>query len=132
MKRFSLPKKERIKKKNDFEKIYSSGEIIFSGSRKLKTVFYIYENVEEPGIKTAFAVSKKAGNAVWRNRAKRLLRESYRLNKEILALPVHQKKKLLYLVFSLNHISKKRYENLYLQDIMPDVIDMMEQIKKRL
>ena len=132
MKRFSLPKKERIKKKNDFEKIYNSGEIIFSGSKKLKTVFYIDETVKEPGIKAAFAVSKKSGNAVWRNRAKRLLRESYRLNKEILIAPVHQKKKFLYLVFSLNHINKKKYANLYLEDIMPDVIDMMNQIKNRL
>lgn len=132
MKRFCLSNKERIKRKNDFKKIYDSGEIIFSAGKKLKALFLIDNNNKEPGIKTAFAVSKKAGNAVWRNRAKRLLRESYRLNQNIITGQIIQSNKFVYIVFSLNKINNKRYENLYLKDIMPDVVDMMNQIKNKI
>ena len=132
MKQFGLSSQERIKSKNEFDFIYSTGEILFSFSNKLKAVILIRNEKEEAVIKTAFAVSKKSGNAVWRNRVKRLLRESFRLNKEIVKPEVLSKKLCLLMVLSPNTINQKNYKKICLKDIMNDVIDLLNQIRAKL
>ena len=82
MKNFSLTRNERVKKKRDFEKIYNAANVLFSSDRLIK-VHFIYSENNVAEIKIAAAVSKKAGKAVWRNRVKRLIKESYRLNKKV-------------------------------------------------
>ena len=72
---------ERIKSKKDFDELYSSGKILISSNKKIKAIFLIKDNPDE-GVKIAAVVSKKLGNAVWRNRIKRLIKETYRLNKQ--------------------------------------------------
>lgn len=132
MKRFGLSSKERIKSKKDFELIYSGGEVLFSFSNKLKATILIRNEKKEAVLKTAFAVSRKSGNAVWRNRVKRLLRESFRLNKEILRAEIDSQKKFLLIVFSPNSINRTNYKKIFLKDIMNDVIDLLNQIKAKL
>ena len=83
MKNFSLTRNERVKKKRDFEKVYNAANVLFSSDRLIKVHFICSEN-NVAVIKIAAAVSKKAGKAVWRNRVKRLIKESYRLNKKSL------------------------------------------------
>lgn len=61
----------RLKKEKDFQAVFSKGKRIFSDSLTL-----IYLKSEE--MKVGFAVSKKHGGSVKRNRIKRLLRESFR------------------------------------------------------
>lgn len=129
MKRFGLSSEERIKSRKDFQKIYSSGKIFFSNQKIIKALFIIEENSKLPGVKIAAAVFKKAGNAVWRNRLKRLIRESYRLNKEILLGSAQEKKLLLKIVFSPNLLYQKKNKNLKLKTIMPEVVDIMLKIK---
>lgn len=124
MKRFGLSKKERIKKKNDFSRVYNSGKIIYSNSRKLKAIFYLGEDGAK-NVKVAFGISKKAGNAAWRNRLRRLLKESYRLNKEILS----EQNNSLYVVFSPNTLNKKKHPKLYLRDIEADVVDLLKKLQ---
>ena len=80
MKNFSLTRNERVKKKRDFEKVYSSAKVLFSSDRLIKVHFLCVDS-NLSGVKIAAAVSKKVGNAVWRNRVKRLVKETYRLNK---------------------------------------------------
>ncbi|MEN8192335.1 MAG: ribonuclease P protein component [Bacteroidota bacterium] len=126
-KRFGLSKLERIKKKNEFSRVYSSGKTIYSNSRKLKAIFCLGE-VESKKIKVAFAISKRAGNAVWRNRLRRLLRESYRLNKEIL-FGCNQS---FLVVFSPNAFNKKETPKLYLKDVETDMISLLEKLRKNL
>jgi ribonuclease P protein component len=132
LKQFGLSVKERIKNKKYFDLVYSRGEVQFSSTNRFKAIFFIDRNPDNIGIKTAFTVSKKSGNAVWRNRIKRLLRESYRLNKKILTELVLEKKLKLILVFSPNTISEDINKQIFLIDVMPDVIDLMNQISKKL
>lgn len=131
MKQFGLSSKERIKSKNEFDLVYSAGEILFSSSQKFKAVFFIQKESETSGIKTAFAVSRKSGIAVWRNRIKRLLRESYRLNKKEICSEVKLKKMRVFIVFSPNTINQKNSRKILLKEVMPEVIDLMNQIKAR-
>ncbi len=124
MKRFGLSKKERIKKKNDFSRVYNSGKIIYSNSRKLKAIFYLGEDGVK-NVKVAFGISKKAGNAAWRNRLRRLLKEAYRLNKEILSECTNS----LYIVFSPNALNKKKHPKLYLRDVEDDMIYLLKKLR---
>ena len=61
----------RLKKEKDFNLVFSKGKRLFSSSLTL-----VYFPSQE--IKCGFAVSKKHGGSVTRNRIKRLLRESFR------------------------------------------------------
>ena len=131
MKQFGLSAKERIKSKNEFDLVYSAGEILFSSSQKFKAVFFIQKESETSGIKAAFAVSRKSGIAVWRNRIKRLLRESYRLNKKAVYSEVELKKLRVFIVFSPNTINQKNSRKILLKEVMPEVIDLMNRVKAR-
>ena len=66
-------KKEVLRKKDDFDRIYKNGRSI--GERYV-VIFFQRNNLGYN--RTAFLASKKVGNSVQRNRAKRLMRESYR------------------------------------------------------
>ena len=56
MKQFGLSKSERIKRKKIFNLVYSEGTALYSNNNRFKAIYYIVENSEKPGIKTAFAV----------------------------------------------------------------------------
>ncbi len=124
MKRFGLSKHERIKRKNEFSRVYKSGKIIYSNSRKLKAIFYLGKS-ESKSVKVAFGISKKAGNAVWRNRLRRLLREVYRLHKDILSNCDHS----IWIVFSPNNLNKRVNPKLSLRDVKPDMIDLLKKLR---
>ena len=132
MKRFGLPAGERLKNKKDFEKIFSYGRKIYSSDKKVRAAFITEPAEILPGVKIAVAVSKKSGNAVWRNRIKRLIRESYRLNKEDLLLLSEKNGLLIKIVFSSNLTEKKKIRQICLDDIMPGINDVLSKIKRTL
>ena len=72
-------KKDILRNKEDFSRIYKKGKSI--GDRSI-VLFYRKNNLEYNRI--AFLASKKVGNSVRRNRARRLMRESYRFLKDSL------------------------------------------------
>lgn len=112
MKKFGLSKKERIKSKNEFGLVYLKGSVLFSSGKKLKANYYSQNSSENPGVKVAFGVHRKSGNAVWRNRIKRLLRAAFRLNKHVLIENCVTKNKLVFLVISpygINQIIIERF-----------------------
>lgn len=78
MKEFSYRKSERVTNKSRFRAIYDQG--VWSSSKHFTTIMCVNaKGVKRLGI----TVTKKAGNSVKRNRIKRLLREYFRLNKEL-------------------------------------------------
>jgi len=70
-------KKEILRKKSDFDAIYRAGRSV----PDRYVVLFLRKN-DLPYSRTAFLASKKVGNSVQRNRAKRLMRENYRLNED--------------------------------------------------
>ena len=129
MKSFGLSKSERIKKKNEISRLFNSGKRIYTNSRKIKAIFCFGE-VDSGIVKVVFAVHKKAGNAVWRNRVKRLFRESYRYNKKILLDVIEDKTVLL--MISPNSINKKKYPNISLIDVQEEVFELLNRIKNQI
>jgi ribonuclease P protein component len=127
LRNFSLTRNERVKKKRDFEKVYSTATVLFSSDRLIKVHFLCVDsNASE--IKIAAAVSKKAGKAVWRNRVKRLVKETYRLNKKPLLEKILKKNITLLLVFSPNRLSETNKKKIYLSDVSPGVVELMNKI----
>ena len=132
MKQFGLSSTERIKSKKEFDLVYSAGEILFSSNQKLKAVFKIERETEQAVLKAAFAVSSRAGIAVWRNRMKRLMRESFRTNKQILKSKVDEKKIRLLIVFSPVYLNERKNKKIVLANVLPEIVDLMNQIQARL
>lgn len=77
----SFPKIEKLKSKKQIAKLFEEGHVITGYPLKL---IYLEAKEQPSKIQAGVAVPKKNfKSAVARNRIKRLLRESYRLNKAI-------------------------------------------------
>lgn len=74
-------KKEILRRNSDFSSIYKKGKSV--GDR---FVVVFYRKNRLPYNRIAFLASKKVGNSVTRNRARRLMKESYRQMGQRLAL----------------------------------------------
>ena len=70
-------KRDILRRKEDFDLIYKKGRSV--GERYI-VLFYMKNGLSYNRI--AFLASKKVGNSVKRNRAKRLMKESYRFLKD--------------------------------------------------
>lgn len=120
---------DRLKNKNDIELVYKKGYVIISADRKLKAN-YISIDSETKKVKTAVSVSSKAGNSVWRNRLKRLIRESLRQEGLILKDTVFKNKLELSIIFSPYRINKTNLANPILKEVKPAVTDILNKISK--
>lgn len=70
---YKFPQRERLHRKGDFLKVYREGE------KQVGRAFVCYVVRQEgQGRKIGFAVPRKVGGAIVRNRVKRYLREAYR------------------------------------------------------
>lgn len=132
MKKYSLSLKERIKGKKTFDRIYNSGKTVFSANKKLKAVYISDVSSIDPGVKIAAAVSSKAGNAVWRNRVKRLIKEAFRLNKESIAEKCKKENLCLRIVFSPNFLNEKKNKKINFQEILPPVFEIISRIENEI
>lgn len=72
---YKLPKKLLLRKNKNFQTIYKVGK---SYANREIVLYVLSSKTGERRV--GFAAGKRLGNAVKRNRVKRLLREAYRLN----------------------------------------------------
>ena len=89
MKQFAFPKPEHLCLRLDVENLFAAGSHSMT-AYPLRVVYREVPYTSGPAVKVLLSVSKRRfKHAVDRNRAKRQLREAYRLNKKILleALP---------------------------------------------
>lgn len=77
---FSFQKRERLKKKNDFKRVYERGTFLRS---RFYSCYYLKNN--ETFSRIGIVAKKRIGNAVFRNCEKRILREIFRLNKNLIS-----------------------------------------------
>ena len=75
---YEFPKLHKILDRKDFKRCYDRGRRLFSRN----FVLFAAKRAES-GLpwRLGYAVTKKTGNAVWRNRVKRLIREVFRLSR---------------------------------------------------
>lgn len=93
-------KNDVLRKKEDFSAIYNKGKSV--GDRY---VVLFYKKNHLPYNRTGFLASKKVGNSVHRNRARRLMRESYRLMKDNLPTGYD------FIIIARNTISDKKFND---------------------
>lgn len=72
-----MNKIESLKNNREFRRVYDKGRSL---SNKYLVIFFIKNGLEYNRV--GFSVTKKIGNAVIRNRVKRLIKEAFRLNSE--------------------------------------------------
>lgn len=73
-----MEKAYRIKKNDDFQKVYKQGKSVANK----QFIIYRLNNQENEHFRLGISVSKKIGNAVTRNRIKRAIRESFTRHKQ--------------------------------------------------
>lgn len=72
-----LPYSLRLRKNKDFKITYQKGSVL-----KGEYLIIYYKKNGQENSKFGFSISKKIGNAVVRNRIKRILRECCRINQD--------------------------------------------------
>ncbi|MCH8271855.1 MAG: ribonuclease P protein component [Candidatus Marinimicrobia bacterium] len=109
-----LPKKEILRGKKNIDFVFHNGSRLTSNGL---TAHWI----KSLSRKVAFFVSTKAGNSVTRNKIKRLLRESYRLNKDRFPLNI-----------TVNFTVSSPWRGPTFNSVQSSIIDIAKQISAKI
>ncbi|MGE6395562.1 ribonuclease P protein component [Chryseobacterium scophthalmum] len=83
MSEFKYPKEEKLKKENEITLLFAKGKWRSCGNLRI-IILKNNSDLQSENVKLGVSVSKRYfKKAVYRNRVKRLLRECYRLNKDL-------------------------------------------------
>jgi len=127
LRQFSFPRSQHLKSTKDIKNLFSRGEVILSEKLFIKC-HYLIESSIKFEIKIGFGVSKKAGNAVWRNRFKRLAKEVFRQNKDVFSSIEYVKIIIMVTPYKLNSTKNKRLE---LKLIYDDIFSLLKLVAEK-
>jgi len=99
---FSLPRAKILRGRINFQRLFESDAITIRNTY-INFRFRLYPGAD-PDCLMGFIVKTKLGNAVKRNRVKRLLKEAYRLNQHMITDLVYSQKICLHGAFLANTI----------------------------
>ncbi|MBK9096765.1 MAG: ribonuclease P protein component [bacterium] len=119
---------ETLKKELDFNLVFKKGKTIKSEAGYVKAAYLFVDNGENWKVKTAIAIPSKSGNSVWRNRFKRLIRESVRRELKKLTEIISKKDLCLLIVFSPNRTNQRNKKKLFLYEVHSGVTDILKSI----
>lgn len=114
-----------IRDENEFEMVFKKGRIVRNEKSNVRAHFLFIRNGESKYIKVAVSVSSKIGNSVYRNRFKRFIRESLRLEINTLKELIDNLRAGLMIVFSPYKLNQKNKKRFYLKDIRENVSDIL-------
>lgn len=87
--RYTLPRSRILKGRDGFNEIFDHGVFLRGSVLNLR---FVLKDTQKPVSKMGFIVSKRLGNAVKRNRLKRIMREVYRKHQhQLIPLKTHNK-----------------------------------------
>lgn len=112
---FKYPKEEKLKKKAEIDLLFAKGKWKTYGNLRI-IILKNHPDLQNENIKIGVSVSKRYfKKAVYRNRIKRLLRESYRLNKEIFRIGFGDK--TIAMLFWVSHELPEKFQDVEAQFI---------------
>lgn len=123
MSEFKYPKEEKLKKENEITLLFAKGKWRSCGNLRI-IILKNHPDLQNENVKLGVSVSKRYfKKAVYRNRVKRLLRECYRLNKDLFKTNFGDKT-IAMLFWVSNELPEK------FQDVEADFIKLCQSQKK--
>ncbi len=129
--RRTLKKTEIIRGKRNFEQIFDRGVRIRSAFIQGLVLIAPAAGESPPGVRIAAVVPKAVGKATIRNRLKRLIRESYRLDKSILLSPGQHLDNTLNVVFLWSPRTRVPTRTVTLGIVREEIAGLLQKIKEQ-
>lgn len=121
--RFTLPKSHTLRGRQKFQQLFSSSKFINTPTITLR--FALNASTDED-FQIGFISPKKIGVAAKRNRSKRLMREAFRLNRQILSHHISKFDGTLHAVFIARH------SQLDYQSVENDMVTLLEDLRSQI
>ena len=123
MSEFKYPKEEKLKKENEITLLFAKGKWRSCGNLRI-IILKNHPDLQSENVKLGVSVSKRYfKKAVYRNRVKRLLRECYRLNKDLFKTSFGDK--TIAMMFWVSNELPEKF-----QDVEVDFIKLCQSQKK--
>lgn len=122
--RFTLPKSRILRGRRNFQNLFSDSSLIQSPTVNLRYTTFTTSNPED--FKIGFITPKKTGNAIKRNHAKRLMRESFRLNQHQIIDTVKE------LHVGVHCALIARTTSLEFDEVQKHIVTMLDELRNRL
>jgi ribonuclease P protein component len=119
---------ETLKYKKEIDLVFKKGKTVKLKNGFVKAVYFFVAESEKRMAKVAAVIASRSGNSVWRNRFKRLIRESVRLETNTISEILESKKSNLLIVFSPHKINQENAKKLFLNEIKSDVVNILNNL----